>query len=90
MLSDKNQKVLNSTEAITSARVVRAVDHSPLSEVLIYPTTNQSSHLQSNPDKKKFVARVLTRAESIAMLEEKRQKKEAEIEEKKQKNLKES
>jgi len=64
---DENQstkKVSDSTEAITSVMVVRAVHRSPLSEVLVYPTTNQSSRRQTNPDRKQFVARVLTSAGS--------------------------
>lgn len=61
-------------------KVLNSVNRSPLSELLVYPTSTKKK-----TEVKKYVARVLTSAESIALLEEKKQKKLEEMEEKQRK-----
>ena len=69
---------------VTPGNVLRAANRSPLSELLVYPTPTKKK-----TESKRYAARVLTSAESIALLEEKKRKKLEEIEEKQQKKRKE-
>ena len=64
----------------SQVKVLNPVNRSPLSELLVYPTC-----AKKKTQVKKYVARVLTSAESIALLEEKKQKKLEEMEEKQRK-----
>ena len=50
----------------SQVKVLNSVNRSPLSELLVYPTSTKKK-----TEVKKYVARVLTSAESIALLEEK-------------------
>ena len=84
-LDPVNPEIMRSPVAQKSAdksqvKVLNSVDRSPLSELLVYPTC-----AKKNTEVKKYVARVLTSAESIALLEEKKQKKLEEMEEKQRK-----
>ena len=70
-LDPVNPEIMRSPVAQKSAdkshvKVLNSVNHSPLSELLVYPTC-----AKKNTEVKKYVARVLTSAESIALLEEK-------------------
>ena len=64
----------------SQVKVLNSVSRSPLSELLVYPTC-----AKKKTEVKKYAVRVLTSAESIALLEEKKQKKLEEIEEKQRK-----
>ena len=80
-----NPEVVRTPEAQKSVvrsqvKVLNSVNRSPLSELLVYPTC-----AKKKTEVKKYAARVLTSAESIALLEEKKQKKLEEIEEKQRK-----
>lgn len=84
-LDPVNPEIVRTPEAQKSVarsqvKVLNSVNRSPLSELLVYPTC-----AKKKTEVKKFAARVLTSAESIALLEEKKHKKFEEIEEKQRK-----
>ena len=65
-LDPVNPEIMRSPVAQSQVKVLNSVNRSPLSELLVYPTC-----AKKNAEVKKYVARVLTSAESIALLEEK-------------------
>jgi len=71
----------NSDVRVQDTRPVERSGHSPLSELLIYPSSTNKQKSAA----KSYTARILTSAQTIAFLEEKKKKKVEDEEEKKKK-----